>query len=275
MVRERSVCSQSQIAQACRMTSEGFRSIEWAKARPVQHSKRTGSKHVVGGQRLFCGHWGATTVFKQGSDRTRSSTPAKLNWQNIQQLTAERATWLFYHWAPLHPHQTWLCSRSAPLLSSPPPQPALTIVWWPTGKEHHTGRVCDPRSNRAAVEAEPKSSFPAHQQGSQGFSEPVLLNSAFPLTSHVVGSQPWGRKREKFHQLLNVSPKGDIGSAQLHCLQQDTGGLETLGDDSFHMSKEELESLVSSITRSVSLQCPGINYYILGEKKMPSFFAIR
>lgn len=181
-----------------------FQTREWAKARPVQHSKRTGSKHVVGRtEALFCGHWGTTTVFKQGSHRTEAVLLQELNWQNIQRLTAERATWLFYHRAPLHPHQTWLCSRSAPLLSSPPPQPALTTRVVAHRQEHHTGRVTV-RRQPGGGGGGAQSSFPAHQQGSQ-----EVLQSLSFSTQHSLSPATWWdpnrRERERIsHQLLNA-----------------------------------------------------------------------
>lgn len=201
-----------------------FQTREWAKARPVQHGQRTGSKHEVGRTEAYSL---GTTVSKQGSDGTEAVLLQESSWQNVRWLTAERATWLLYHRAPPHPHQTWLCSRSAPLLSSPLPQSALTTRVVTHRQEHHTGRVTVRRQPDGGGGGA-QSSFLAHQQGSQEVLQSLSFSTQHSLcTSHVVGSQQQGKREDFTSAFKCFRPKVIcVISAQFHCLQQDTGGLE-------------------------------------------------
>lgn len=154
---------------------------EWAKACPVQHGKRTGSKRVVGRTEvLFCGHWGAINVFKQGSDSTEAVFLEALHWQSIQWVTAERAAWLLCHRVPLRPHKPG--SALGQRLSS---AVLYTSQYWHACSDPQAVTSAPARlqytDSPTVVQAGLKVHFSLIGTGPRKFTETVLLNSAFPL----------------------------------------------------------------------------------------------
>lgn len=99
--------------------------------------------------------------------------------------------------------QTWLCSRSAPLLGSPLHQSVLTRMRWPTGSNISTGQVTVHRQPDGGAGGT-QSSFLAHRHGSQEIHRDCPSQLSIP-SALATWRDPNSREREKISQrLLNA-----------------------------------------------------------------------
>lgn len=172
-----------------------FQTREWAKARPVQHGKRTGSKHVVGRtEALFFGHY----CFQAGQWRDRSCTPARIKLTEHTMADSWKS-----NLAAVSPSSSTSAPDLALLSVGPSPQQSSAPISTDNacgdpqaGTSHRPGYSTQTTRRRWRRSSKLLSRSSAGVPGSSP--EPVLLNSAFPL-HQPRGGIPTAGKERGFH----------------------------------------------------------------------------